>query len=84
MQSQITALKFDNKVILAETKILFPEIKNIAIANHAFTENKESKKVVTVILYESKNDLNSSEKQKLILWIKSKFKSDAVEIYKRE
>ena len=84
LQSQIRALKFDNKAILSETKILFPEIENIAIANHVFDENKGIKKVVTVILYESKNDLNATEKQKLKLWIKNKFKTDAAEIYKRE
>lgn len=84
LQSQIRALKFDNKAILSETKILFPVIENIAIANHVFDENKGIKKVVTVILYESKNDLNATEKQKLKLWIKNKFKTDAAEIYKRE
>jgi hypothetical protein len=84
LQSQITSLKFDNNAILNETKILFPEIKNIAIANHVFNENMTTKKVITVVLYESKDDISIVEKQKLSAWLKNKFKTDAVEIYKRQ
>ena len=79
--SQITSLKFDNNVVLNETKILFPEIENIAIANHVFNEDKATKKVITVELYESKKDLNITEKQKLTAWLKNKFKTDVVKMY---
>jgi uncharacterized hydrophobic protein (TIGR00271 family) len=84
LQSQITSLKFDNNAILNETKILFPDIENIAIANHVFNEKMATKKVITVVLYESKKDINTAEKQKLIAWLKNKFKTDGVEIYKRQ
>jgi hypothetical protein len=84
LQSQIVSLKFDNTAILGETRILFPEIANIAIANHVFNENKEDRKVITVVLYESKNDLDTIEKKKLTAWLKNKFKTDAVEIFKRQ
>ena len=84
LQSQITSLKFDNNAILKETKILFPDIDNIAIANHVFNENETTKKVITVVLYESKTDINTAEKQKLAAWLKNKFKTDGVEIYKRQ
>ena len=82
--SQITSLKFDNNVVLNETKILFPEIENIATASHVFNEDKDNKKLITVVLYESKKDLNTTEKQKLTAWLKNKFKTDVVEIYKRQ
>ena len=84
LQRQITSLKFDNNAVLNETKILFPEIENIAIANHVFNEDKTTKKVITVVLYESKKDLNTTEKQKLTAWLKNKFKTDVVEMYKRQ
>lgn len=84
LQSQITTLKFDTDAILAETKILFPNIENIVIADPVFNEKKPVKKEVVIILYQSKKELNSSEKEKLALWLKNKFKTDAVEIYKRE
>ena len=79
--SQITSLKFDNNVVLNETKILFPEIENIAIASHVFNEDKDNKKLITVVLYESKKDLNTTEKQKLTAWLKNKFKTEVVEMY---
>lgn len=69
---------------MSETKILFPEIENIAIANHVFNENKTTKKVITTVLYESKKDINTAEKQKWIAWLKNKFQTDVVEIYKRQ
>ncbi|TDD74214.1 TIGR00341 family protein [Flavobacterium caseinilyticum] len=84
LQSQITSLKFDNNAILNETRILFPEIENIAIANHVFNENKATKKVITVVLYESKKDISAVEKQKLSAWLKNKFKTDVIEMYKRQ
>jgi hypothetical protein len=36
------------------------------------------------VLYESKKDINTAEKQKLAAWLKNKFKTDVVEIYKRQ
>lgn len=84
LQSQIISLKFDNNAILDEIRILFPEIENIAIANHVFNENKATKKVITVVLYQSKKDISAVEKQKLTSWLKNKFKTDVVEMYKRQ
>ena len=84
LKNKITASKFDNKALLVETKILFPGIENIAVANPVFNENIPTKKAATVILYQSKKDFNSSEKEKFSLWLKNKFKTENLEIYKRE
>ena len=84
LQNQMMSLKFDNNAILNETKILFPDIENIAVANHIFNENKENEKVITVVLYESKTEINADEKEKLSAWLKNKFKTEVVEIYKRQ
>ena len=84
LQNQMMSLKFDNNAILNETKILFPDIENIAVANHIFNENKENEKVLTVVLYESKTEINADEKEKLSAWLKNKFKTEVVEIYKRQ
>ena len=62
LQNQMMSLKFDNNAILNETKILFSDIENIAVANHIFNENKENEKVITVVLYESKTEINADEK----------------------
>ena len=84
LKNQITTLKFDTTLILAETKILFPVIDNIAVSNQTFDDSKPKKKLVTLILYQSKKELSSSDKEKLVLWLKNKFKADAVELYRRE
>jgi uncharacterized hydrophobic protein (TIGR00271 family) len=84
LKNQITTLKFDTNLILAETKILFPVIDNIAVSNQTFDDNKPKKKLVSLILYQSKKELNSNDKEKLVLWLKNKFKADAVELYRRE
>lgn len=83
LQNQLTNLKFNNDAVLIETRILFPEIENIAIANHVFDENKKTQKIVTVVLYNAKKDMNTAEKQKLTTWLKSKFKNNNLLIYKQ-
>jgi len=84
LKNQITDSKFDNDALLAETKILFPDIENIAIANTVSNENKPAKKEVVIILYQINKDLNSSEKEKFTSWLKNKFETESLEIYKRE
>ena len=83
LQNQLTNLKFNNDAVLIETRILFPEIENIAIANHVFDENKKTQKIVTVVLYNAKKDMNAAEKQKLTTWLKSKFKNNNLFIYRQ-
>lgn len=84
LQSQINTLKFDTGTILAETKILFPDIENIVIADPVFNKIDPEKKGLVIILYQTNKELNSSEKEKLLLWLKNKFKTENLEIYKRE
>ena len=38
LKKQIEADKYDNKNLLNEIKILFPEVQNIAVSNHVFNE----------------------------------------------
>jgi uncharacterized hydrophobic protein (TIGR00271 family) len=83
LKNKVSNLKFDNNLILTETKILFPAIENIAVSNQTFDENKPSKKMITFILYQSQKELDTVEKEKLELWLKNKFKADKVEIYRR-
>lgn len=84
LRSQISALKFDNKAILSETRILFPSIENIAVANHIFDESANVQKVITVVLYQSTKDLSDDDEIKLSAWLKNKFKTDEVAIFKRQ
>ena len=80
---QIKKNLYDNKAILAEAKIIFPEIVNLSISNHIFDENTDNAKVVPVMVYNSKKELSTSSKKKLILWLQQRLDKEKIEIYRQ-
>ncbi|MCK8142895.1 TIGR00341 family protein [Flavobacterium sp. I-SCBP12n] len=84
LEKQIKQNTYNNAVVLAEAKIIFPEIENLAISNHTYDENTEKSKVVPVMIYESKSELSKSSKQKLILWLEQRLSREKVEIYRQQ
>jgi uncharacterized hydrophobic protein (TIGR00271 family) len=80
---QIKKNSYDNKAILAEAKIIFPEIENLSISNHIFDENTDNAKVVPVMVYKSKKELSRSSKEKLILWLQQRLSKEKIEIYRQ-
>lgn len=80
----ISSNEYDNKSLLAEAKILFPEIENLSISNHDFNENTDSLKTIPVLVYQSKKELPKASKEKLNLWLQQKLSKDKIEIYKLE
>ncbi len=83
LKKEIEANHFNNHELLAEMKILFPSIKNISISNHIFNEKTDSLKVVPVLIYKSKNELEPTEKQKIIQWLKQRLTKKQIEIYRQ-
>lgn len=84
LEQKIKSDQYDNKSLLAETKILFPEIQNLSIENHTFTIKKDSTTVVPVLVYQSKEELPKASKEKLSLWLRKKLSKETIEIYKQE
>ncbi|MBP4142825.1 TIGR00341 family protein [Flavobacterium sp. P4023] len=84
LEKQIKKNTYNNAVVLAEAKIIFPEIENLAISNHTYDENTEKSKVVPVMIYKSKSELSKSSKQKLILWLEQRLSREKVEIYRQQ
>lgn len=84
LEQQIQSNQYDNKSLLKEVKILFPEIVNLSISNHVFNKNTDSTKTVPVLLYKSKKDLSENTKLKLTLWLKQRLSKNKIEIYKEE
>jgi uncharacterized membrane protein len=80
----ISSNEYDNKSLLAEAKILFPEIENLSISNHVFNKNTDSLKTIPVLVYQSKKELPKASKEKLNLWFQQKLSKDKIEIYKLE
>ena len=75
--------QYDNKSLLSETKILFPEIENISLENHSYIIKKDSTATVPVLIYQSKEELPKASVEKLHSWLKQRLASDEIEIYKR-
>lgn len=83
LKKQIKENYFDNTELLAEMKILFPNIDNISISNHVFNENTDSLKVVPVLVYKSKKDIEKAEKRKMILWLQQRLSKKQIEVYRQ-
>ena len=79
LQNKIRQNEFDNKALLSEIRILYPDIEGIALANHKMTDSTQSKPV-TVMLYRSKKDI--SNPQTLASWLEKRLGKEKVEVYR--
>jgi uncharacterized hydrophobic protein (TIGR00271 family) len=78
LQKRIDANTYDNKAILGETRILFPEIENLSIANHTLYDHTDSLIELPVMVYQSKTELTEPLLKKLSLWLQEKLKKDEI------
>ena len=83
LEQKNKANQHDNKSLLSETKILFPEIENMSLENHSFIIKKDSTATGPVLIYQSKEELPKASVEKLHSWLKQRLASDEIEIYKR-
>ncbi|MGO4819746.1 TIGR00341 family protein [Flavobacterium sp. W22_SRS_FP1] len=81
LKNEIAKNSYDNRAILSEVKILFPEIENISISNHTFDENTDSTRTVPVLIYKSKGGLDEPTEKKMVLWLKQRLAKKQIEIY---
>lgn len=84
LKNEIASNTYNNKELLEEIKIIFPQVENISISNHNFIKNKDSAYVRPVLIYDSKTNLTDESKQKLKLWLQKRLSKDKIEIYKQE
>ncbi|MBC5841082.1 TIGR00341 family protein [Flavobacterium sp. F-380] len=83
LKKQINSSLYDNKALLSEIKILFPEIENISMTNHIFNDNTDSLKTVPVLIYNSKTVLKDEYKIKLTLWLEQRLAKSNIELYQQ-
>jgi uncharacterized hydrophobic protein (TIGR00271 family) len=81
LKNEIAKNSYDNRAILAEVKILFPEIENISLSNHTFNENTDSTRTIPVLIYKSNGGLDEPTKEKMVLWLKQRLAKKQIEIY---
>jgi uncharacterized hydrophobic protein (TIGR00271 family) len=84
LKSEIASNIYNNKALLDEIKIIFPEVENISISNHNFNQNTDSTFVHPVLIYNSKTNLTGESKTKLKLWLQKRLSKEKIEIYKQE
>lgn len=84
LQQESKSNEYDNKSLLKEIKILFPEIQNLSIENHSFGSENDSLKTIPVLIYQSKNKLSKASQEKLSLWLKQRLSKDKIQIYTQE
>lgn len=84
LENQIKLNQFDNNSILAEARILFPEVEDISISNHTFYNNTDSTKTVPVLVYRSDKTLPEASRQKMVSWLKQKLSKKNIEIFRQE
>lgn len=83
LKKEIAANTYDNKALLAEIKILFPEVVNISMSNHTFNENSDSTATVPVLIYSSKVPLDNEYTKKMTLWLQQRLAKKDIELYRR-
>ena len=84
LKKEISDSRIDNAKILAEIKILFPEIRNISIAHHRFNEGTDSTKTIPVMVYQINKRLPLKSKVTLSAWLRQKLHTKNLEIYEEQ
>ena len=83
-ESEIALNALNDKILLDEIKIIFPEVENISISNHTFDNKTNDVSLHPVLIYKSKTVLSKIAKQKLHMWLKIRLSEENIEIYKQE
>jgi uncharacterized hydrophobic protein (TIGR00271 family) len=78
LENKLKQNTYNNKELTEEISILFPQIKNISLANHTFNENTDSTITKTVAIYKSTETLNRSDEDKLEMWLKKRIAKNNV------
>lgn len=83
LRNQLSQYNFNASQISNEAKILFPTITSIKIGNYAIENEAIKSKVIPVILFQSKKDLDELTKIKMKLWLKQRLAKDSIEVYQQ-
>jgi uncharacterized hydrophobic protein (TIGR00271 family) len=74
--------KYNNADLLKETKILFPEISNLSMANHEFFEGTDSLKIIPILVFKSSKPLSKEQSNKLKLWLQQRVDKKEIKIFR--
>ncbi|MEP7254319.1 MAG: TIGR00341 family protein [Ferruginibacter sp.] len=80
LENKIAADSFNNKQIFKEAKALFPVINALSVSKHTFYFAKDSMAINTVLLYKAGKELNETDKEKFLNWLKEKLSKDSIKV----
>ncbi|MGL2988311.1 TIGR00341 family protein [Flavobacterium sp. RSSA_27] len=84
LQNKLKANTYNNQALQEEIAILFPQVRQISLANHLFNENTDSTVTKTIAIYSSKKNLSSQEEEKLTLWLQKRVAGHPIVLYKEK
>ncbi len=83
VQKELDKRSLNQEGVFKEMAILFPEISPISMANHDYYLGTDSSKQVTVLLYQTKNGLDSLKASKLHAWLQQKLQKEQIELIRK-
>ena len=83
LRNQLSQYNFNANQINNEAKILFPAVTSLKIGNYTIENETGKSKVIPVILFQSKKNLDESTQIKMKLWLKQRLAKDSVEVYQQ-
>ncbi|SHL90840.1 DUF389 domain-containing protein [Flavobacterium saccharophilum] len=83
LRNQLSQYNFNTNQISNEAKILFPAVTSLKIGNYTIENETTRSKVIPVILFQSKKDLDEPTQIKMKLWLKQRLAKDSIEVYQQ-
>ena len=83
LQNQLSQYQFNTPQISNEVKILFPSVTSLKIGNYTIDNDAKKSKVIPVILYQSKKNMDLQAKEKMKSWLKERLAKDSIEVYQQ-
>lgn len=82
LEKQLEKNTFNNKQLLKEALVLFPEITSLSVSNHSLATQKDSVIGVTAVLYTSTRDLKLQDRTKLKGWLNERLAVKNVAVFR--
>lgn len=83
VQKELEKQSLNQEQVFKELAILFPEIVPVSMGNHEYYLGTDSSKQVTVLLYQHKNGLDSTNASKLQAWLQEKLQREHIELIRK-
>lgn len=83
VQKELEKRSLNQELVFKEMAILFPEIVPVSMGNHDYYLGTDSSKQVTVLLYQNKNILDTTNAAKLTAWLQQKLQKQHIELIRK-